>query len=152
MLKVLDKAPDFSLKDQDGKLIKLSDQKGSFVVLYFYPKDNTPGCTIQACHYRDFMTQFNQHQIKVFGISKDDEQSHQKFRKDFDLNFQLLVDTDLSTIKAYDVWHEKNMYGKMVMGVVRSTFVINPEGLIHAIFLKADPSTDADLVLNSILA
>ena len=151
MLTLHDKAPDFSLKDQDGHLIKLSDYKGSYVVIYFYPKDNTPGCTIQACHYRDFMTQFNQHQIKVFGISKDDEESHQKFTQDFNLNFQLLVDSDLSVIKAYDVWQEKNMYGKIMMGVVRSTFVVNPEGLIHAIFLKADPSTDADLVLDSIL-
>ncbi|MEI7668147.1 MAG: peroxiredoxin, partial [Erysipelotrichaceae bacterium] len=118
MLTLHDKAPDFSLKDQDGHLIKLSDYKGSYVVIYFYPKDNTPGCTIQACHYRDFMTQFNQHQIKVFGISKDDEESHQKFTQDFNLNFQLLVDSDLSVIKAYDVWQEKNMYGKIMMGVV----------------------------------
>lgn len=144
-------APDFTLSNQKGDLRTLSAYRGQTVVLYFYPKDNTPGCTVQACTYRDAMPEYLKHKIQVFGISKDDVKSHQKFEKDFDLNFELLADDELKVIHAYDVWKEKNMYGKKVMGVARTTFVINPEGKITHIFEKVDPKLDSELVLKAIL-
>jgi len=149
-MNINDLAPDFSLPNQRGEVRKLSDYRGQTVVLYFYPKDNTPGCTVQACTYRDAMPEYVKRNIKVFGISKDDLKSHQKFEADFDLNFELLSDESLEAIKAYDVWKEKNMYGKTVMGVARTTFIINPEGHIRAIFEKVDPKLDSQLVLKAI--
>ena len=146
-----DLAPDFTLPNQRGELRKLSDYRGQYVVLYFYPKDNTPGCTVQACTYRDAMPEYLKHNIKVFGISKDDLKSHQKFEADFDLNFELLSDENRDAIEAYGVWKEKNMYGKKTMGVARTTFVIDPEGRIHAIFEKVDPKLDPEKVLKAIL-
>lgn len=146
-----DLAPDFNLPNQRGELRKLSDFRGQYVVLYFYPKDNTPGCTVQACTYRDAMPEYLKHNIKVFGISKDDLKSHQKFEADFDLNFEILSDEKREAIEAYGVWKEKNMYGKKTMGVARTTFVIDPEGRIHAIFEKVDPKLDPEQVLKAIL-
>lgn len=151
MLNIKDKAPDFELKNQKGEVRRLSDYKGQYVVLYFYPKDNTPGCTTQACTYRDAMPTYTENNIKVFGISKDDLDSHKKFESDFDLNFELLSDESKEVIMAYDVWKEKNMYGKITMGVERTTFVVNPEGEIAQIFRKVDPKLDSDVVLKSIL-
>lgn len=147
MLKEKTLAPNFTLPNQRGELRTLSDFKGQTVVLYFYPKDNTPGCTVQACTYRDNMSVYTKAGIKVFGVSKDTVKSHQKFEKDFDLNFELLADDQLEVIQAYGVWKEKNMYGKKVMGVARTTFVINPEGVISHIFEKVDPKSDPETVL-----
>jgi thioredoxin-dependent peroxiredoxin len=151
MLNVNDIAPNFKLKNQKGEFRELSDFRGQFVVLYFYPKDNTPGCTTQACTYRDAMPTYTENNIKVFGISKDDLESHVKFENDFDLNFELLSDESKEVIQAYDVWKEKNMYGKITMGVERTTFVINPEGKIANVFKKVDPKLDSEVVLKSIL-
>ena len=151
MLNINDDAPNFKLNNQKGELRNLSDYKGQFVVLYFYPKDNTPGCTIQACTYRDTMPIYAKNNIKVFGISKDDLDSHKKFESNFDLNFELLSDATKEVIDAYDVWKEKNMYGKMIMGVERTTFVINPAGKIVNIFRKVDPKLDSEVVLKAIL-
>jgi len=140
-------APDFSLKNQKGERRTLSDYRGQFVVLYFYPKDDTPGCTLQACSYRDNMAAFTSKNIKVFGISKDDEASHTKFLTKFNLNFELLADDQKEVINLYDVYKEKNMYGKKVMGVVRTTFVIDPQGKVIAIFDKVNPEEDVEKVL-----
>ncbi len=143
-------APDFTLKNQKGEKRTLSDYRGQSVVLYFYPKDDTPGCTIQACSYRDNMSAFTSRNIIVFGISKDDEQSHVKFTSKFDLNFELLADDQKEVVTLYDVYKEKNMYGNKVMGVVRTTFVIDPEGKIVAIFDKVNPEEDVEKVLSAI--
>lgn len=151
MLNINDDAPNFKLTNQKGELRELSNYKGQFVVLYFYPKDNTPGCTIQACTYRDMMPVYTKNNIKVFGISKDNLESHMKFENDFDLNFELLSDETKEVIEAYDVWKEKNMYGKMIMGVERTTFVINPAGKIVNVFKKVDPKLDSEIVLKAIL-
>jgi peroxiredoxin Q/BCP len=151
MLQVNDLAPDFTLVNHRGETRRLSDYRGQYVVLYFYPKDNTPGCTTQACTYRDAMPLYEKNNIKVFGISKDGIKSHQKFEQDFELNFDILSDEELDVITAYDVWKEKNMYGKQVFGVQRSTFVVDPEGKIANIFIKVDPKLDSELVLKAIL-
>lgn len=151
MLNINDTAPNFKLKNQKGEFRELSDFRGQFVVLYFYPRDNTPGCTTQACTYRDAMPTYTENNIKVFGISKDDLDSHVKFESDFDLNFELLSDESKEVIQAYDVWKEKNMYGNITMGVERTTFVINPEGKIVNVFRKVDPKLDSEVVLKSIL-
>lgn len=151
MLNINDTAPNFKLNNQKGEPRELSDYRGQYVVVYFYPKDNTPGCTTQACTYRDSMPTYTKNNIKVFGISKDDLDSHKKFESDFDLNFELLSDENKEVIQAYDVWKEKNMYGKITMGVERTTFVINPEGKIANIFRKVDPKLDSEMVLKAIL-
>jgi peroxiredoxin Q/BCP len=133
------KAPTFSLKDQDGRTVSLADFKYGKVVLYFYPKDDTPGCTTEACTFRDEHTAFERKGAVVLGISPDDEQSHVKFAKKFNLPFSLLTDTGHQIAEAYGVWVEKNMYGKKYMGVERSTFVIGPEGRFEAIYRKVKP-------------
>lgn len=143
-------APNFTLMNQNGEARTLSDYKGQYVVLYFYPKDDTPGCTIQACSYRDNMEVFTQRNIKVFGISKDDPKSHSKFLTKFNLNFELLADDQKEVVTLYDVYKEKNMYGKAVMGVVRTTFVIDPEGKVVAVFDKVNPEEDVQKVLDVI--
>jgi len=143
-------APNFTLMNQNGEARTLSDYKGQYVVLYFYPKDDTPGCTIQACSYRDNMEVFTKRNIKVFGISKDDPKSHSKFLAKFNLNFELLADDQKEVVTLYDVYKEKNMYGKAVMGVVRTTFVIDPEGKIVAVFDKVNPEEDVQKVLDVI--
>ncbi len=147
-----DLAPDFTLKNQAGEIRTLSAYRGQYVVLYFYPKDDTPGCTIQACSYRDNMDEFTQRNIKVFGISKDDVKSHSKFLAKFNLNFELLADDALEVVSLYDVYKEKNMYGKAVMGVVRTTFVVDPQGKIVAVFDKVNPEEDVQKVLSVIKA
>jgi peroxiredoxin Q/BCP len=146
MLKEGDKAPDFKAKDQDGRDVKLSDFKGKRVVLYFYPKDDTPGCTKEACSFRDADDVFNAKGIKVLGVSTDDEKSHQKFISKYQLPFDLLADTDKKIVEAYGVWGEKSMYGKKYMGTVRKTFLID-NGKIVKIFDKVNVAEHADEVL-----
>ncbi|KAF0227569.1 MAG: peroxiredoxin Q/BCP [Erysipelotrichaceae bacterium] len=143
-------APDFTLTNQNGEKRTLSDYRGQYVVLYFYPKDDTPGCTVQACSYRDSMKEFTDRNIKVFGISKDDEKSHSTFLAKFNLNFELLADEQKEVVTLYDVYKEKNMYGNITMGVVRTTFVIDPQGKIIAIFDKVKPEEDVQQVLSVI--
>ncbi len=147
MLKEGDKAPNFKSIDQDGDKVKLSDFKGQKLVLYFYPKDNTPGCTKEACSFRDADQTFNSKGIKVLGVSTDDEKSHQKFISKFQLPFDLLADTDHSIVKAYGVWGEKSMYGKKYMGTFRKTFLIDENQKIVKIFEKVKVDEHADEVL-----
>ena len=137
------KAPAFSLKDQDGKTRRLADYAGRPVVLYFYPKDDTPGCTKEACSFRDADDVFKKKGIKVLGVSTDDEKSHQKFISKFQLPFDLLADTDKSIVESYGVWGEKSMYGKKYMGVERTTFVIDGDVRITGIFRKVKPDEHA---------
>lgn len=141
------KAPSFHLADETGTMHALEDFKGSKVVLYFYPKDNTPGCTAQACSYRDHFEELKKRNIQVIGISKDSMKSHQKFKAGFNLQFLLLSDPDCETIQAYDVWKEKKLYGKAYMGVQRDTFVIDEEGILIAHFEKVKPEEDVSQVL-----
>ena len=123
-------APDFKLEDQTGKVHTLADYKGKNLVIYFYPKDNTPGCTKESCSFRDNIAAFADKNVVVLGVSKDSAASHQKFIDKFELPFPLLVDEDLEMMTAYDCWKEKNMYGKKVMGCVRSTVLIDTEGKV----------------------
>lgn len=149
MLKEGDKAPAFTSKDQDGNPVKLSDFKGQKVVLYFYPKDDTPGCTKEACSFRDADDVYRKKGIKVFGVSTDDEKSHQKFISKFQLPFDLLADTDKSIVESYGVWGEKSMYGKKYMGTNRKTFLIDENGKIAKIFDKVNVEQHADEVLEA---
>lgn len=149
MLKEGDKAPDFNSKDQDGNPVKLADLKGQKVVLYFYPKDDTPGCTKEACSFRDADDVYRKKGIKVFGVSTDDEKSHQKFISKFQLPFDLLADTDKSIVESYGVWGEKSMYGKKYMGTNRKTFLIDENGKIAKIFDKVNVEEHADEVLEA---
>ena len=141
------KAPDFTLKDKDSNDITLSNFLGKKVVLYFYPRDNTPGCTRQACAFKASYEKFKDNDIVVIGISKDSTVSHQKFAEKYDLPFILLSDPELIAIKLYDVWQEKKMYGKISMGVVRSTYILNEEGIIEKVYKKAKPDTNAEEIL-----
>lgn len=143
MLKIGEKAPDFTLKDQNGKAVSLSDFAGKKVVLYFYPKDNTPGCTKQACAFAGLYGVFCGKGVEVIGISRDSTSSHNKFAEKYGLPFILLSDPELTAIQAYGVWQEKKLYGKSVMGVVRTTFIIDEQGRIEKIMLKVKPDTNA---------
>ena len=146
-LKVGDRAPDFALKDKDGNNVSLSDFKGKRVVLYFYPKDNTPGCTRQACAFAGLYGEFKQKGVEVIGISKDSVASHVKFAEKYSLPFIILSDPELEAIKAYDVWQEKKLCGKVGFGVVRTTFIIDGEGNIEGILPKVKPDTNAAEIL-----
>ncbi|MBS4961181.1 MAG: thioredoxin-dependent thiol peroxidase, partial [Clostridiales bacterium] len=139
MLTVGIKAPDFTLPDKDGKNINLSDFKGKKVILYFYPKDNTPGCTKQACAFADAYQEYKNLDIEIIGISKDSVSSHLKFTDKFHLPFILLSDPQLTAIQSYDVWHEKKLYGKVSMGVVRTTYLIDENGIIEKVWDKVKP-------------
>ncbi len=150
MIEVGKKAPDFTLKDPNGKDVSLSDFSGKKVVLYFYPKDNTPGCTRQACAFAENYSQFQKRNIEVIGISKDSVALHVKFAEKYSLPFVLLSDPDLTAIKAYDVWQEKKMCGKTSMGVVRTTFIIDESGNIQKIMPKVKPDTNASEILSEI--
>ena len=130
------KAPEFSLPDKDGNIVNLSDFKGKKVILYFYPKDSTPGCTKQACGFRDNFSEYQKLNAVVIGISKDSVKSHTNFASKQNLNFIILSDTELNTLKAYGVWQEKKNYGKVSMGVVRTTYVIDENGVIEKVFKK----------------
>lgn len=132
-------APNFSSKDQNGQSIKLSDFRGKKVILFFYPKDNTPGCTKEACAYRDASQNFEANNTVILGVSPDTEKSHKKFIDKFDLPFQLLCDTDKDICETYGVWVEKSMYGKKYMGVERSTFLIDEDGNLAAVRRKVKP-------------
>ena len=147
MLETGMKAPDFSLPDKDGNTIRLSDFLGKKVVLYFYPKDNTPGCTRQACAFSASYEQFKAQDIVVIGISKDSAGSHLKFAQKYDLPFILLSDPELQAIQAYGVWQEKKLYGKVSMGVVRTTYIIDEQGNIEKVMPKVKPDTNAADIL-----
>ena len=138
MLEVGVNAPDFEVADQEGKLIRLSDFRGKKVVLYFYPKDNTPGCTAQACNLRDNYELLQKQGFVVLGVSSDSEKSHQRFIEKFQLPFSLLADTEQIVATAYGVWVEKSMYGRTYMGTARTTFVIDEQGQIAEIISKVD--------------
>ena len=147
MLEVGMKAPDFCLMDKDGNSVGLSDFASKKVVLYFYPKDNTPGCTRQACAFAANYEQFQAQDIVVIGISKDSVESHLKFAQKYDLPFVLLSDPELQAIQAYGVWQEKKLYGKVSMGVVRTTYLINEQGIIEKVMPKVKPDTNAAEIL-----
>ncbi len=147
MLEVNTKAPDFTLCDKDGNLVSLSNFHGKKVILYFYSKDNTPGCTRQACAFAKAYDEFKKDNIVVIGISKDSVASHQKFAEKYSLPFVLLADPELLAIKAYDVWQEKKLYGKVSMGVVRTTYIINEQGVIEKVMPKVKPDTNAADIL-----
>lgn len=149
MLKEGSKAPDFTARDQNGEKVKLSEYKGQKVVLYFYPKDDTPGCTKEACSFRDSNDVYAEKDIKVFGISIDDEKSHQKFITKYQLPFDLIADIDKKIVEKYGVWGEKSMYGRTYMGTHRKTFLIDEEGRIAKIFDKVKVSEHADEVLKA---
>ena len=147
MLTVGTKAPEFTLQDKEGKTISLSDFLGQKVVLYFYPKDNTPGCTRQACAFAAQYEGFLEKNIAVIGISRDSVASHQKFAEKHNLPFVLLSDPELLAIQAYGVWQEKKMCGKVSMGVVRTTFIIDENGMIEHVMPKVKPDTNAAEIL-----
>lgn len=150
MLKVGDKAPDFNLSSSSGKNVALKDLKGSWVVLYFYPKDMTPGCTIEACDFRDFHGDFNKMGVRVLGVSPDSVKSHDKFIGKHELPFELLSDEGKTMLEAYDVWKEKSMYGKKYMGIERTTMIVNPQGKIAAIWNKVSVSGHVKEVLDKL--
>ncbi len=150
MLKVGDKAPAFSLKDGEGNKISLSDFKGKTLVLYFYPKDMTSGCTQESCDFRDAYPKFKKKGAVILGVSRDDEKSHQKFSAKYDLPFPLLADTETKMCEAYGVWKEKSMYGRKYMGIERSTFVIGPDGKIQEIYAKVKVPGHVDAVLGAV--
>ena len=147
MLEVGMIAPDFTLPDKDGNSVSLSDFRGKRVVLYFYPKDNTPGCTRQACAFAGAYEAFRSIGVEVIGISRDSIASHVKFAEKYSLPFVLLADPELEAIKAYGVWQEKKLYGKASMGVVRTTFIIDGNGIIEKIMPKVKPDTNAEEIL-----
>ena len=147
MLEVGMRAPDFTLPDKDGRMVSLSDFAGKRVVLYFYPRDNTPGCTRQACAFAAAYEAFKSMDAVVIGASKDSAPSHQKFAEKYGLPFVLLSDPELTAIQAYGVWQEKKSYGKVSMGVVRTTYVIDPEGVIEKVMSKVKPDTNAAEIL-----
>jgi thioredoxin-dependent peroxiredoxin len=140
-------APDFTLANQSGKNVTLSKLKGSSVVLYFYPKDDTPGCTKEACNFRDAFADYKKAGAVILGVSPDAPESHAKFARKFDLPFTLLADPDHKVCEAYGVWKEKNMYGRKVMGIERTTFVIGPDGKIEKIYGKVKAKGHAAAVL-----
>ena len=148
MLKIGDPAPEFTLPDQNGNPVSLHDFLGKKVILYFYPRDNTPGCTRQAQAFAAAYAQFQAMDVAVIGISKDSTTSHQRFAQKYELPFLLLSDPQLSAIQAYGVWQEKKMYGKVSMGVVRTTFLIDQSGCIEKIMPKVKPDTNAQQLLD----
>ncbi len=150
MLKVGDKAPGFALSDADGKIVKLDDFSGKQLVLYFYPRDDTPGCTTEACGFRDVYDAILQRGAAVVGISPDKPDAHKKFREKYQLPFHLLCDSDHIVLESYAAWGEKNMYGKKSMGVIRSTFIIDAQGNIKRNFPKVSPEGHAQAVLDAL--
>lgn len=147
MLEAGMKAPDFTLRDKGGNTVSLSDFLGKRVILYFYPKDNTPGCTRQACAFAAAYEDFRRKDVTVIGISKDSVSSHQKFAEKHQLPFILLSDPELQVIQAYGVWQEKKLYGKVSMGVVRTTFIIDALGNVEKVMAKVKPDTNASEIL-----
>ncbi len=149
-LKVGDAAPSFSLKNTEGETVKLSDYKGKKVVLYFYPRDMTPGCTKEACGFRDDFAQLKKRGVEVIGVSGDDQDSHQKFTEKYSLPFTLLSDPDHEMMEKYGAWGEKNLYGKKSMGVLRITYIIDEEGKIAHLFKRVKTDTHSQDVLKVI--
>ena len=147
MLNEMTAAPDFALSDAEGRSVRLSDLRGQWVVLYFYPRDNTPGCTRQACAFAAAYDGLRQKGAVVVGVSKDSAASHKKFAEKHGLPFVLLSDPDHAVLELYDVWKEKKQYGKVSMGTVRSTYIIDPEGVIRRAMPKVKPDTNAAAVL-----
>ncbi len=147
MLQAGEKAPDFTLKDKNGQDVSLSDFIGKKVVLYFYPKDNTPGCTRQACAFAATFSEFEKKGVVVIGISRDSAESHRRFAEKYSLPFIILSDTELDAIQKFGVWQEKKMYGKVSMGVVRSTFIIDENGIVLKTMPKVKPDTNAAEIL-----
>ncbi len=147
MLSANTKAPNFTLKDKDDNAVSLTDFLGKKIVLYFYPRDNTPGCTRQACAFAQNYEEFKNTNTVIIGISKDSTASHQKFAQKYELPFLLLSDPELEVIKAYGVWQEKKNYGKVSMGVVRATYVIDEKGVIEKVIPKVKPDTNAAEIL-----
>ena len=143
-----DKAPDFTAKDQNGNMISLADFKGKTVILYFYPKDDTPGCTAEACDFRDNYQSLVGKGFEVIGVSTDDEKSHKKFETKYSLPFPLVADESKEIVEAYGVWGEKNMYGKVYMGTMRTTFIIDANGIIKKVINKVDTKASSQQVLN----
>lgn len=150
MLEAGTKAPDFTLTDKDGQEVSLSDLRGSKVVLYFYPKDNTPGCTRQACAFAEAYSVFEELGVKIVGISKDGIASHVKFAEKYNLPFILLSDPERKAIESYGVWQEKKLCGKIGMGVVRTTFIIDENGIIEKVMPKVKPDTNAEEILEEL--
>ena len=150
MLETGIKAPDFTLPDQNGEMRSLSDYRGKKVILYFYPKDMTSGCTKQACAFGELYPQFEEKGAVVIGVSKDSVASHKKFEEKYGLPFTLLSDTELSAIQAYDVWKEKNNYGKVTMGVVRTTYLIDEDGVIVKAFGKVKAAENPAQMLEAL--
>ena len=150
MLTINTQAPDFTLPDQDGKMHSLSDYKGRKVILYFYPKDNTSGCTKQACSFGDLFPHFREKGVEILGVSKDSVASHKKFQEKFNLPFTLLSDTEKTVIQAYDVWKEKTLYGKKSFGVVRTTYLIDENGIIVKAFGNVKAADNPQQMLNEI--
>lgn len=142
------KAPDFTANDQNGKNISLSDFSGNDLILYFYPKDDTPGCTAEACSFRDNYQALLGQGFQILGVSTDDEKSHQKFVTKYSLPFPLISDTDKKIVEAYGVWIEKNMYGKKYMGVARKTFIIDKNGMIKKIIGKVDTNNSSQQIFD----
>ena len=142
------KAPDFELPDQDGNVVRLADFAGKKVVVYFYPKDNTPGCTREACAFGAAHPRYEELGIPVVGNSRDTVASHRKFADKYELPFQILSDPELTAIQAYDVWQEKKLYGKVSMGVVRSTYLVDENGVIEKVWPKVKPDTNAQEILD----
>ncbi len=150
MLKEGDKAPDFSVPNQDGSLVSSKDLKGQKYVIYFYPKDNTPGCTAQACSIRDDYKEFKKLGVPVFGVSKDSQASHQKFREKYELPFPLLVDTELEMAKQFGAYGKKNRFGKVGYGILRSSFIVNEKGVIEKTFPKVNTKIHATELLEAL--
>lgn len=149
-LKIGDKAPDFSLVSDTGETVKLKDLKGKKVILYFYPKDMTPGCTQQACDFRDNRPTLSKKKVLLFGVSKDSVERHTKFKEKYELDFPLLSDEDGKACKAFGVWKEKSLYGRKFMGIERTTFIIDEKGKILAIFPKVKVKGHIDAVLTNL--
>lgn len=145
-----DPAPNFTANDQNGKSISLSDFSGKDLILYFYPKDDTPGCTAEACSFRDNYQSLLSQGFEVLGVSVDDEKSHKKFITKYNLPFSLISDTDKTIVESYGVWVEKNMYGKKYMGIARKTFIIGEDGIIKKIIAKVDTQNSSQQVIDSL--
>ena len=148
MLKVGDKAPEFELRDKDEKIVKISDFLGRKAVVYFYPKDNTPGCTREACAFARIYQGFVSRKVAVIGISRDSVESHKKFAEKYNLPFVMLSDPERKAIDVFGVWKEKKLYGKTAFGVTRSTFIVNEQGIIEKVYEKVNPDTNAKEILD----